>query len=220
MGLIQSLKTLMGHKAAYDPTKAVQGKNETVLFLINPEYGSSSVHLATIQTILEQYPRIQIHVASHPAAEARLKRLPLSVGNKEVQFHELPGRQYGTAISEGMGNFRKTADHLLHPPGRKGADHFLKCIQVTSLPWSAEEHVAIFQRMLRIIEEVDPAVVVLDLSLRPGVDATKQLNRRHAFVAPNPLSDVFFAQQPAGKMFWKYPRSDTMLLSRTPTKFI
>lgn len=204
----------MGHKEAYDPAQAVQGKNETILFLINPEYGSSSVHLATIQTILERYPNIQVHVASHAAAEERVRRLPLAKGKKEVQFHELPGRQYGTAISEAMGNFRKTAAHLLHPPGRRGADHFLTCIQVTSLPWSAEEHLSIFQKMLEIIKDVDPAVVVLDLSLRPGVDAARRMNRRHAFIAPNPLSDVFFAKQPAGKMFWKYPRSDTTAAPR------
>lgn len=90
----------------HDPSRVVSGKNKTALFLINPEYGCSSAHLATLQTLWEKYPDIQVHVAAHPAAEGRLSRLEALADNKTAQFHALPGRQFTIAIVEEVSKLR------------------------------------------------------------------------------------------------------------------
>lgn len=93
----------------------------------------------------------------------------------------------------------------VHPPGWKGVDQFAEIMRVAWLPWTPEETYTIYQEVTRIIEDVDPAVVVLDPTLRPSVDATRRSNRRYMHIVPNPLADFFPMEQPWGAAFWKYP---------------
>ncbi|KAK7951071.1 2-hydroxyacylsphingosine 1-beta-galactosyltransferase [Apiospora aurea] len=72
-------------------------------------------------------------------------------------------------------------------------------------PWSGGEHLNIYNQVKSIIDELNPAVVVLDTALRPALNATRDKNRLHAFITPNTLIDNFPAEQPWAKMLWKYP---------------
>ncbi len=56
------------------------------------------------------------------------------------------------------------------------------------------------------MEAVDPAVVVLDIALRPAIDAAIQNNRLYTYLAPNVLADTFWIDQPLRTMFMKFPR--------------
>ncbi|KAI0153280.1 hypothetical protein GGR57DRAFT_492380 [Xylariaceae sp. FL1272] len=56
-----------------------------------------------------------------------------------------------------------------------------------------------------IIDDINPAVVVIDTLFRPALDATRDKNRLHAIISPNTLIEDFPADQPLDKMFWKYP---------------
>ncbi|KAI1423191.1 hypothetical protein F5Y12DRAFT_758591 [Xylaria sp. FL1777] len=193
-------------------TPTVQGKNGTVLFFINAEYGLSNVHLATTGALLEKYPGIDVHIASFPRLASKVAKVSSMAREKfeaakDIQFHELPGREYAQALSNQMGGVGgKSARHLLHPPGVKGMNEIMRFIQPAMSPWDGDDHVEIFQRATEIIEAVDPAVVVLDLALRPTIDAAIQRDRLYTYLAPNVLADTFWSEQPLRSIFTKFPR--------------
>ncbi|KAI0551673.1 hypothetical protein F4679DRAFT_593066 [Xylaria curta] len=188
-----------------------QGKNETVLFFINTEYGLSNVHLATASALQQKHSCIDVHIASFPRTASKVARISYltqqqSPSAREIHFHELPGPEYTKALSDRTGGQANSSRHLMHQPGIKGLDKLLSHVQAAISPWEGSDHIHIYQRAVEIIRTVDPAVVVLDTTLRPAIDATRQTNRLYAYLTPNTLADTFFGDQPYGSMFWKYPR--------------
>ncbi|KAI0410029.1 hypothetical protein F4802DRAFT_543079 [Xylaria palmicola] len=203
-------RTLSPTQADFIPP--VQGKNGTVLFFINAEYGLSNVHLATASALLERHPGIDVHIASFPRTAPKVAKVSTLARRKledarEIQFHELPGPEYAEALSDRMGGLgRKSIRHIVHRPGIRGINQILRSVQPAMSPWEGSDHVQIYEKATELIETVNPAVVVLDLALRPAIDAAMQNNRFYAYLAPNVLADTFWADQPYGAMFWKYPR--------------
>lgn len=182
----------------------IRGRNETVLFLINAEYGLSNVHLALMQGLFEQHPNIEVHVASFPKAASRISRIATFAGNAKVSFHNVSGGPtYWDAFRHRVGSLGLKT--LEHPPGLRGLDTFSKVLQIAVAPWSPEHHQLLYRSFVSVINEVDPAIVVLDASMRPAVDASVATNRFSACVIPNAAHEMFWGRQPGGKGFWKYP---------------
>jgi hypothetical protein len=193
------------------PIAPVRGKNGTILFFINTEYGLSNVHLATAGALLEQYPCLEVHIASFPRTASKAARVSSlaqrkSPNARDIRFHELPGPEYMKALSDRVGGFGNSTRHLMHPPGIKGLNMLISHVEAAISPWEGPDHVHIYEKAIEIVRIVDPAVVVLDTALRPAIDATRQNNRLYAYLTPNVLIDAFFGDQPYGGMFWKYPR--------------
>ena len=65
----------------------------------------------------------------------------------------------------------------------------------------------------RAIEELDPAVIVVDVLLGPGFDACYYLNREFVASSPNALLDLVRNDQPWLKGSWHYPKFAVSLLS-------
>ncbi|KAI1108812.1 hypothetical protein F5Y14DRAFT_434669 [Nemania sp. NC0429] len=197
---------------AGDLIAPVQGKNETVLFFMNCEYGLSNVHLATAGALLEKHPDIDVHVASFLSTAAKVAKVNSLIrrkvkGARKIHFHELPGPEYAEALSDHLGGLgKRSVRHVIHTPGIKGVDQIMRAIYPAMSPWRGEDHVQIYEKATEIIESVDPALVVLDIALRPAIDAAAQNNRLYAYLSPNSLADIFSAEQPYGSMFWKYAR--------------
>lgn len=184
----------------------IQGRNKTVLFLVNSEHGLTNVHVATAAALLVNYPDIEVHFASFPLLRGKLKRVSsyarvTKPAASEIIFHELKGVSY-TNATEKQGKF---LENIPHPPAAAGIGHFTKDIQVWISPWSAKDHLALYEELGVIIDSVDPAVIVLDTMFRPALDITRDQHRQHAFITPNTLVDNFLADQPYGSMLWKYP---------------
>ncbi|GAP92129.1 putative udp-glucoronosyl and udp-glucosyl transferase family protein [Rosellinia necatrix] len=190
----------------------VQGKNETVLFFINTEYGLSNVHLATASALLEKHPGIDVHIASFSRTGPKVAGISSLARRKAqnargIHFHEIPGPEYAEALSSRMGGLgRKSIRHVQHAPGMKGIDQILRAVQPAMSPWNGTEHLGIYQKATELIQSVDPAVVVLDIAFRPTIDAAINSNRLYAYIAPNILADTFWVEQPYGGMLWKYSR--------------
>ncbi|KAI0857036.1 hypothetical protein F4860DRAFT_506359 [Xylaria cubensis] len=195
-----------------DYISPVRGKNETVLFFANAEYGLSNVHLATASALLERHPEIDVHIASFPRVASKIAKVASlarrKVNNaKDIHFHELPGPEYAQALSDRMGGLgRQSIRHMVHVPGIKGIDQIMRSVMPAMSPWDGREHVQLYEKATELIQTIDPAVVVLDIAMRPAIDAARQSNRLYAYITPNALSDTFWAEQPNGAMFWKYPR--------------
>jgi Fe-S-cluster formation regulator IscX/YfhJ len=181
----------------------IQGRNKTVLVISNSEHGLANVHLATASALLENYPDIDIHYASFSSIRKRLEKIssfarartPVA---RDIVFHEIEGVTFAEAIMEEGRNF-------ILPPASAGMSSFADDFQLWISPWSAGDHMNIFHELSDIIDDVDPAVVVLDTWLRPAIDATRIKNRQHAFVTPNIVMDNFLGLQPLATRFWKFP---------------
>jgi len=63
----------------------------------------------------------------------------------------------------------------------------------------------IYESCKKVIEEIQPDLVVLDLAFNPGVDACLTLDQKFVLSSPNTLLDVTRSCQPWLKGFWHYP---------------
>lgn len=187
--------------------ETVVGLNNTALFLVTGNAGLSNVHFATAQALLEGHPDIQVHFASSDLSiVTKLDRISSHARAKTpearpIVFHHLPGPSYVKACQDAGVQFTDT----VQPPGHRGSARMCELLQVFVAPWTGEDHLAIYRATRGVIDDIDPAVTVLDTLFRPGIDAVRTAKRVHAFVTPNTLVENFVADQPYLKMLWKYP---------------
>ncbi|KAI7771398.1 hypothetical protein LZL87_010838 [Fusarium oxysporum] len=201
--LVVPLAYFLSRETSTEHAPYVRGRNKTVLFLTNSEHGLSNVHLATASTLLENYPDIGVHFASFPTIEQKLERVSSfakikSPNARPIVFHGLKGLTFVQAIAREGRSF-------ISPPGWRGIATLAEHIQLWISPWTFEDHVHLYKELGSIIDEVDPAIIVLDSWFRPAIDATRKGNRQHAFITPNTLIDHFLGIQPFWTRLWKYP---------------
>ena len=214
--LVAAIGVLIALQQKLKPTPAprdyVRGRNNTVLYIVSEHPGHSNVHAATAQSLLQNVPDIEIHFASFPKLAKTVSRISTYAKQhepraKDIVFHQLNG----TSFHEAFDHY----DHLvpdedgrigaIQPPGTEGIKALAKDIQIFIAPWEQEQHLAHFRQVTELIERVDPAVVCLDTMFAPAIEATRALNRQHAFITPNILVDNFPDRQPWLGMLWKYP---------------
>ncbi|KAI1498562.1 hypothetical protein F5X99DRAFT_420535 [Biscogniauxia marginata] len=211
-GLISILALFLARLVTLSPSPesplTIIGRANVVLFLVNSEAGLSNVFAATAKSLLEQHPAVTVHFASFAPLAPQLERITSYIRTKnpsnpapDIIFHQLPDLTLTRAIKLSG----RTMANMAHKPGLRGIDQICRDIQFYVSPWSGEDHYVLYQRLIDIIDQVDPAIVVLDTVFRPGIDATRERNRLHAFISPNTLVDNFVMEQPRGSMFWKYP---------------
>jgi hypothetical protein len=183
----------------------VQGRNGTALFLVNEQHGLSNVHVAAASALLEDYPDVEVHFASFPRLKAKLERIVRFAQKTNPEAHIVFHQLRGPSMLDALNNAGRTIMGFLHPPGISGISHFCKELQYLICPWSAEEHFSIYNELKTLMDEVNPAVVVLDTIFIPAIEATLEKNRRYAVITPNQVIDNFITEQPYGSILWKYP---------------
>lgn len=190
------------------PTTALSGSSSSsssspkVLFLTNSERGQANVQLATAHALLVDHAdaAIDVHFASFPAIADAVARVSRQA-QKKITFHPLDGPSFEEAAQ--LRNI--TINSIRHPPGLRSAAGLNWVMRRTLVPWDGPDFVAVYESSCRIIEEVDPAVVVVDVLLQAGADAARALNRSYLFLAPNSLKDGFISRQPMSRGLWYYP---------------
>ncbi|KAH9892372.1 hypothetical protein F4778DRAFT_318361 [Xylariomycetidae sp. FL2044] len=182
----------------------VVGANNTALFIVTSDHGLSNAHLATAHGLLERHPHIRVHIASFAPLASRVERLSSyrqGENMHKIEFHLIKGTSnVATARSLGM-----TQEVSIHPPGWSGIGKMCNNLKLIVSPWTAEDHLDLYNQVSGLIDMINPAVVVLDTLFRPAIDATRNKNRLHAFISPNTLIENFASKQPWGEIFWKYP---------------
>lgn len=173
----------------------IQGRNRTALFISNIEHGLSNVHIATASSLLENYPDIEVHYASFSGLGNKLARVSKFAQAKtpaarEITYHEIDGKAYFSILPLSI-----------TPPGSAGIANFSSDVQTWISPWDVEEHMSIYNQIGALIDEIDPAVVVLDTLVRPAVDRIRDGNWMHAFITPQTTAENFIGDQPYGSMF-------------------
>ncbi|KXH57228.1 hypothetical protein CNYM01_12579 [Colletotrichum nymphaeae SA-01] len=202
IALLAAALSLRNSKIQQQPP--VIGKNNTVLFVTNVEHGLSNVHVATVYSLLERHPEIIVHFASWPKIEPKIKRMSAharikSPSSSPAIFHQLPAPK-----SSDASGFNFTPNWI-RPPGIPGLKGLNDDMAMFVSRWTGEDHLMIHNHVQKLIRDIDPAIVVLDMFHRPGVDATRGDNRLHAILSPNVLSDVFGGAQPWFRGFWQFP---------------
>ncbi|KAK8032222.1 hypothetical protein PG990_001956 [Apiospora arundinis] len=175
----------------------VQGKNNTALFIINTLNGLHNVHIATIQALQEKHPHVKVHVLSWSPIESKVKKL-----GGDVEFHALAGQWYIEALADAAG-FSLLAD-FAHPLTVAGWLRMIDYVQLWMGPWSGPAHLDLIQEMGDVVDQLDPAVVVLDTFMWPGIDMAREKKRLHAYIVPNMLADNFVFMQPWLGGYWKF----------------
>lgn len=184
------------------------GRNNTILFLTNDAHGLSNVHVATSLALLEHHPDTEVHYVSFPGLAKKIARVSAAgqlknAAAKPITWHSLTSApSFSLVVAEKR--WAKVTD-LITVPGMAGVEKFVDDLEYMLCPWTAEQHWALYSEMREIIEQVDPAVIVLDAVFRPGMDLVRNMNRVNAILSPNALTDSFASKQPWGAMFWKYP---------------
>ncbi|KAH8647389.1 hypothetical protein BX600DRAFT_153379 [Xylariales sp. PMI_506] len=206
IGVALLISFLNSSEQRTDQVQYLPGKNNTVLFLTTEAPGLCNVHLATAYALLENHQQVSVHYASFPKLEKRVGAIA-RLANKGprrasgIIFYPL----IGPAYLESLNTQGRVQETIVHPPGVKGVDSLCSAIQQYVSPWAAEDYYGIYSIITNLIDEIDPAVVVLDTGLGPAIDATREKQRRHAFIVPNILADLLPAVQPKYTLFWKYP---------------
>ena len=183
-----------------------------LLFLTNREHGAANVHLAVSYEILTQYPGVEVHFASFAGLQKHVravssqasKLLPGEApGVSPIIFHALPGSSITETVAARFGASFQEA--MTHPPGVAGAVQSYKRVGNLAASWPGEEHLKIYAATAEVIQEVNPALVILDPVFIPGVEACRKLQAKYAMLSPNAMKDLLVQQQPRGEIFWKYP---------------
>ncbi|KAF5502658.1 Glycosyltransferase sdnJ [Colletotrichum aenigma] len=203
VGILGGLVSVHLKTSKRKPPAAIKGRPDTILFAVNTEYGLSNVHLATLFSLLKNHPNLKIHIASFPSFASKVDRIRTYAGRQnssssDVVFHELPGPEFGPATM-------MPSEMIIRPPGIRSIDTVAKAVQVYLAPWTGEDHLRMHNFVRDLIRDLDPGVVVLDIFLRPAMDAARSERRLHAVLAPNVLADIFGSTQPWLSGLWKFP---------------
>ena len=117
-------------------------------------------------------------------------------------WHEIGGVDYTEAIEDwGV----VSAVDVMLEPGLPGIGVLGSQMETFLSPWSGEQHWEQYHSARDIVEQVDPAVVVVDMFFQPGVDYLRQANWFYAALSPNAVTEILVPKLPYGQLFWKYP---------------
>ncbi len=173
-----------------------------ILFFTNSEYGQSNVHLAVAyEAALKE--DVEVHLASFAPLQSRVAELQERISQKtagraRIVFHTIEGK----AQIEALGDILK---NLCVGPGINNAVKSYDCIPKILITWDAPEYIRMYDRIVKIIEQVDPDIIVQDNLNFPGVDACRNLGRNHVILSPNTPKELVGSLQPNMVGFWKYP---------------
>lgn len=92
-----------------------------------------------------------------------------------------------------------------HKPGIAGAVDGFQKVRTIMSSWTSSEYGRAYRSCVDIVNELKPAVVVVDPILHVGLNACRSVGSRVAVLWPVPLKDVVILNQPNAGFLWKYP---------------
>jgi len=188
------------------PPSLIPGRNNTVLFLTSEPAGLANVHIATAFALAVNHPSVDIHYASFSRLANKIKRVSDAAQTKNpaakpIKWYEVPGPD----VEESFFRIFGGPNGLVELPGIQGMAKKVNDFSALITSWTGEEHWTIYKRLLDLVEEVDPSLVVIDHVFKPATDLTSNVDRQFVSISPNALLDLIPDRQPWGGMFWRYP---------------
>lgn len=170
-----------------------------ILFLTNSELGQCNVALAVAEEFLRKGD-FKVHFASFAPVADEVNNLHKRAGcENTAQFHEIPSPcMTDLAI-------RSCVGLLFHKPGVKGATQGFAKVGRAMESWRPSEYKQAYDACVDIVNNLQPAMVVVDPILHVGIDACHATKTRFTVLWPVPLKDVVVVIQPKAAVLWKYP---------------
>lgn len=189
-----------------EPVMRVHGRMNTVLFLTTEATGLSNVHLAAASALLEHYPDVEVHYASFPKLASKISRISASAlasnpSAMPIQWHEIPGTPFLSEFEKHFGD----VESMIIGTGTADYAKKIRDLVFSLAPWDAQDHWDMYTALNSLINDIDPAIVVLDNMLAPATDLAAHSDRRFLSLVPNGLLELIAADQPRGAVAWKYP---------------
>ena len=184
----------------------VRGRNNTILFLSNDDLGLANAMVATSYALLTKHSDLEIHYGTHRRFQSPLSNVNEAAHDnkalsKPVTAHIFHGKDYEDSILELMTDPLE----VYHKTGWWNLEGFLRTLTLALQPVEPEQYLSTFKQCLALIEEIDPAVVVVEPLFSPGIDAVRMMRRREVMLSPSALQDTLGQFQPNGEVLWKYP---------------
>ena len=182
-------------------------ETQTVLILTNSEPGQSNVQLAVAHEMLLR-SGYDIHIASFPILEEKIKELNTYAGecatnSETATFHALEGPTCVEAVRQNL-----THDSFMGvKPGygvRAAVNVYSNQLPLIASMWNSEDYLTVYDSCIKVIDEVKPDLIVVDLLLQPAIDACSISKVNHCFLGPNTLLEHI----PTLRLTkpWKYPQ--------------
>ncbi|KAJ5651929.1 hypothetical protein N7507_009355 [Penicillium longicatenatum] len=172
--------------------------SRNILFFTNSELGQANVVLAVAEEFLHRN-EFSVHIASYsqlaPLVNELCKRSP-----QPAKFHEIHG-----PCMEDLA-IRTHVGLIHHKPGIMGTVEGFQKVRAVMSSWTFSEYGKAYQSCIDILNEFNPAVVVVDPILHVGLNACQSVgSSRVVILWPVPLKDVVILNQPNAGFLWKYP---------------
>ena len=185
-------------------------KNKKILFITNAEFGEAQVHLATCHAAVQEDPNVEIHFATYGGIESAVESASdysqrCTPHSKPFIFHEIKGITWYAAMKQ----WYPDRNHLL-PASFLEKGSIWNCLKFTHdmlilfQPWTGTQLAEVFQSVVRIIEDVNPDLCVVDTLQVPGATACHHLGVKWLILSPNCIKE-FSGQANGTKVFWKFP---------------
>lgn len=180
-----------------------------VLLATNSEHGQANVFLAVGHALQAADPDVQIHFASFAAiakdvSSASQYSTQCTPSAQPWAFHQLDGLSFMDMLAT-QEDSNQLEETLNKRPTFLSTIEILSKVMPLLLPWDKAEFVRIYQSFSRLVDEVQPDIVVIDSLFSPVLTACRRLELRHLVLSPNTLKEFATALQPRGAMFWKFP---------------
>ena len=169
---------------------------KTILLLTNSELGQANVMLAVLHELLQHHD-FDVHIASFPQLESRVTEVGSE--HNRATFHAFQSPSIADCVA------RIGLENVPHPPGIWNASSVYRTACDCLLCWTGPEYIDIYESCKKLINHIDPAIVVIDPLFPQGKDACTSLMRKYLILAPVSLKEIVMAVQPRLKRFWKYP---------------
>jgi len=171
----------------------------SIIFVTSSDFGQANVILAVAEQLLQhKESSFSVHIASTASLASRLAQL----GPKpNAHFHSIPGdSMFGSYVKAGH-----QIDGLLHRPGVRGAISSFTNVPKMMEHWKNGQYLRSYNVCKEIIQQLLPAVVVVDPICAPEIDACRVLGQKLIVLSPMGLKDLLVPVQPWGGMLWNYP---------------
>ena len=164
-----------------------------VLFFTNSEHGQANVVLATAQALIER--GCDIHIASFSPLAARIEEIT------GATFHEI----HGESMMQALRNHFSEESQLIHGTGVREATRMYPLLMNAVCVWEGDEYIKGYLSAKKIIEDVEPDIIVIERLSAQAMDACKKLGRKYVLLSPVTYKETLVAVQPWGYGIWGWP---------------
>ena len=171
---------------------------KSILFITSSDHGQANVILAVAGQLLHHNPSsFAIHIASTASLRPRVAA---EMGSQPT-FHLLPGcSMFSSYLAAG----HRISD-MFHRPGMLGAVTSFNNVSKMMQHWMHGRYLALYQTCVELLQDVAPAVVVVDPVCGPEIDACRMRGLKLVILSPMGLKDLLGPVQPWAGALWKYP---------------